>query len=122
MREEMDIRLSPELEKLVADKIASGRYASPDEVIHEALRLLEREEMSRNEKIEEFNRELQTRIASADRGQYVTAEDSRRHSQEKSASRRAALRLAELGGSQPDLDFRVTRRAISPRPRKGKRP
>jgi len=36
----MNVSLTPELEKIVAERIASGRYASADDVIAEALRLL----------------------------------------------------------------------------------
>jgi|SRR6516165_6447845 antitoxin ParD1/3/4 len=94
LREEifpMNVSLTPELEKFVADKVASGRYTSASEVVREALRLLEREEKSRKEQIAEFNRELQRRIDSADRGDYVTAEESLRRIQEKSAQRRKRI-------------------------------
>jgi antitoxin ParD1/3/4 len=37
----MNVSLTPELEKLVSDRVTSGRYASASEVIREALRLLE---------------------------------------------------------------------------------
>jgi len=40
----MNVSLTSELEKFVADKVASGRYTSASEVVREALRLLEREE------------------------------------------------------------------------------
>jgi antitoxin ParD1/3/4 len=36
----MNISLTPELEKLVAERVASGHYASASEVVREALRLL----------------------------------------------------------------------------------
>lgn len=36
----MNVSLTPELEKMVADRVRSGRYASASEVIREALRLL----------------------------------------------------------------------------------
>lgn len=87
----MNVSLTPELEKYVSDKVASGRYTSASEVVREALRLLEREEKSRKEQIEEFNRELQRRIESADRGEFVTAEESSRRIKEKSAQRRKRI-------------------------------
>ena len=87
----MNVSLTPELEKYVADKVASGRYTSASEVVREALRLLEREEKSRTEQLEEFNRELQLRIDSLDRGEYVTAEESLRRIQEKSAARKKRI-------------------------------
>ena len=37
----MDVSLTPELEKIVAERIASGGYGSASDVIGEALRLLE---------------------------------------------------------------------------------
>ncbi len=37
----MSISLTPELEKIVAERLASGRYASANDVIGEALRLLD---------------------------------------------------------------------------------
>jgi antitoxin ParD1/3/4 len=36
----MNIPLSPELERLIAEKLRSGRYQSADEVIREGLELL----------------------------------------------------------------------------------
>ena len=37
----MNVSLTPELEKIVAERVTLGRYASASEVIREALRLLE---------------------------------------------------------------------------------
>lgn len=87
----MNVSLTPELEKFVADKVASGRYTSASEVVREALRVLEREEKSREEQIAEFNRELKARLDSLDRGEYVTAEESLRRIREKSAERRKRI-------------------------------
>lgn len=87
----MNVSLTPELEKYVAAKVESGRYTSASEVVREALRLLEREEKSREEQIREFNRELQARIDSINRGEFVTAEESLRRIQQKSAERRRRI-------------------------------
>ena len=87
----MNVSLTPELEKFVADKVASGRYTSASEVVREALRLLEEHERSRAAQLEEFNRELRRRIESANRGEYVTAEESLRRIREKSAQRRKRI-------------------------------
>lgn len=43
-RKTMNVSLTPELERFVAEKVASGRYRSASEVVRAALRLLEREE------------------------------------------------------------------------------
>ena len=87
----MNVSLTPELEKFVTDKVSSGRYTSASEVVREALRLLEEYERSRAVQLEEFNRELQRRIESADQGDYVTAEESLRRIREKSAQHRKRI-------------------------------
>ena len=87
----MNVSLTPELEKYVSDKVASGRYTSASEVVREALRLLEREETSRKEQLDEFNRELQRRIDSVARGEYVTAEEFEREIEEWSTDRRKRI-------------------------------
>ncbi len=40
----MNVSLTPELEKFVADTVATGRYNSASEVVREGLRKLEEEE------------------------------------------------------------------------------
>lgn len=87
----MNVSLTPELEKYVADKVASGRYTSASEVVREALRLLEREEKSRREQLDEFNRELQARVEALDRGEHVTSEEVREHFRRKSEERRKRI-------------------------------
>ena len=87
----MNVSLTPELDKFVADKVASGRYTSASEVVREALRLLEDHERTRAAQLEEFNRELQRRMDSADRGDYVTSEESLRRIQDKSSQRRKRI-------------------------------
>ncbi|HEY2107559.1 MAG TPA: type II toxin-antitoxin system ParD family antitoxin [Candidatus Binataceae bacterium] len=37
----MNVSLTPELERMIAERVASGRYASASEVVRDALRLLE---------------------------------------------------------------------------------
>jgi len=37
----MNVSIPPELEAFVTSKVASGRYTSPTEVVHDALRVLE---------------------------------------------------------------------------------
>lgn len=87
----MNVSLTPELEKFVTDKVASGRYTSASEVIREALRLLEREEKSRKEQLDEFNRELQARLDGLDRGERVTGEEVREHFRRKSEERKKRI-------------------------------
>ncbi len=48
----MNVSLTPELEALVQEKVASGRYASASEVVREGLRLLEQRDRTDAEKLE----------------------------------------------------------------------
>jgi antitoxin ParD1/3/4 len=60
----MNISLTPELEKFVQDKVASGRYHSTSEVISEGLRLLEEQERLREVKLAALREDIQKGLAS----------------------------------------------------------
>ncbi len=87
----MNVSLTPELDKFIADKVASGRYTSASEVVREALRLLEEHERSRSARLEEFNRELQRRLDSADRGELVEPQAVWDRLEQRSRERRKKL-------------------------------
>jgi antitoxin ParD1/3/4 len=55
----MTVPLNPELERLIQDRLESGRYGSPSEVVRVALRLLE--EHDRLHQV--WSKELQDKIA-----------------------------------------------------------
>jgi antitoxin ParD1/3/4 len=66
----LNVSLTPQLEKLVKDKVKSGRYLSSSEVIREGLRLLDERDHIRAEKIEALKRdEVAIGIEQADRGE-----------------------------------------------------
>lgn len=67
----MNISLTPKLEKLVQEKLATGLYNSASEVIREALRLLEEKDRCRKVRIEELRKEVLIGIEQADRGELV---------------------------------------------------
>lgn len=46
------VSLPPDLEKLVEEKVESGGYQTPDEVIAEGLRLLEQRDQAAQKKLE----------------------------------------------------------------------
>lgn len=74
----MNVSLTPELEKFVQEKVASGRYTSASEVVREALRLLERKEQrleEREQALQAFGAELDRRMAELDRGEGIPAEE-----------------------------------------------
>lgn len=84
----MNVSLTPELDRFVADKVSSGRYTSASEVVREALRLLEQQDQTREARIEAFNKELDARIAAADRGEFVDPQAARERLQRKVRERR----------------------------------
>jgi antitoxin ParD1/3/4 len=87
----MNVSLTRELDKFVAAKVASGRYTSASEVVREGLRLLEEQDHIRTVRLQEFNRELKRRLESANRGNFVTADESLRRIRERSAQRRKRI-------------------------------
>ncbi|MBZ5624697.1 MAG: type II toxin-antitoxin system ParD family antitoxin [Acidobacteriia bacterium] len=70
----MNVNLTPELEKLVHNKVKTGRYNSASEVVREALRLLEDHDKVRVAQLSEFRREIDRRLASLDRGESIEGE------------------------------------------------
>jgi antitoxin ParD1/3/4 len=83
----MNVSLTPELEKFVANKVDSGRYTSASEVVREALRLLEEHDLSRAAQLDAFNKELAGRLAALDRGEHVDPKIVRERLQQKSSER-----------------------------------
>jgi antitoxin ParD1/3/4 len=54
----LNINLTPRLEKLVRQKVSSGRYNSASEVVREALRLMESHDELRSLKLEQLRRDI----------------------------------------------------------------
>jgi antitoxin ParD1/3/4 len=84
----MNVSLTPELEKFVADKVESGRYNSASEVVREALRLLEEHDRARSVQLAAFSQEIGARLAALDRGERIEPDAARERLQRKSQERR----------------------------------
>lgn len=65
----MNISLTPELEKYIANKVEGGWYQTASEVIREALRLLRLQEDVQQKKLDELRKDIAIGLAQADRGQ-----------------------------------------------------
>lgn len=65
----MNISLTPELEKLVRNKVKAGRYHSSSEVLREGLRLLDERDHYFDEKLKALKHEIAIGIDQADRGE-----------------------------------------------------
>ena len=81
----MNISLTPELEKFVQNKVASGRYHSASEVIRAGLRLLEEQEQLREVKLTALREEIQKGLAS---GQSIPGEKIFQELREKAKQRK----------------------------------
>lgn len=55
----MNINLTPQLEEMVREKVASGLYASASEVVREALRLMEEKDQLRMTKLDQLRKNIQ---------------------------------------------------------------
>jgi antitoxin ParD1/3/4 len=70
----MNVSLTPELERLVAEKVESGMYSSASEVVREGLRLLQERDELRRARLEELRREITKGVEQADRGELMDGE------------------------------------------------
>ena len=71
----MNVNLTPELEKLIRNKVKTGRYNSASEVVREALRLLEERDQIRQLQIQELRKRIQAGLASLERGKGIDGEE-----------------------------------------------
>jgi antitoxin ParD1/3/4 len=91
----MNVSLTPELEKMIGDKVSSGRYHSASEVVREALRLLEQQDELYRVRLEQLRKELDLGIDQLDRGERVpfsatTVERIKSRGRKRLASQRKA--------------------------------
>ena len=87
----MNVSLTPELERLVTEKVESGMYTSASEVVREGLRLLQERDELRRARLEELRREIARGVEQADRGELIDGEEVFRELRERNA-RAAAQR------------------------------
>ena len=67
----MDIILKPEQEKLIKAKVASGKYTTVDEVIAEALELLDERDKHYQKWVEDTRHKAAVGLAQLDRGEGI---------------------------------------------------
>lgn len=67
----MNVNLTPQLEKLVNDKVQSGRYNSASEVVREALRLMEQKDEVRAIELQALRGRIDKGLAEAGAGKGV---------------------------------------------------
>jgi antitoxin ParD1/3/4 len=67
----MNISLTTELEQFIQSQVASGKYASSEEVILASIRLLEEREHIYKGRFEELRREIMIGVEQLDRGEHL---------------------------------------------------
>lgn len=60
----MNVNLTPQLEEMVRQKVASGRYTSASEVVREALRLMEGQDSLRAARLEQLRQDIRAGLDS----------------------------------------------------------
>jgi antitoxin ParD1/3/4 len=86
----MNVSLTPELERQIEQRVASGNYTSASEVMREALRLFFRFDESSSREIDLLNQRIAEGLAQLDRGEAIPGDEARRVTRERIAARRKA--------------------------------
>ena len=71
----MSVNLPADLESFVVAEVASGAFASSDDVLRAAVELLRRENERRKQQ-DDLRRSLQASIAEADRGELIDVDEA----------------------------------------------
>lgn len=71
----MKVSLTPQLQKLVDQKVASGFYESPSEVVREALRLLEERDRLSGTRLADLREKIATGLQDLDEGRPLSADE-----------------------------------------------
>ena len=96
----MNVSLTPELEKLVNDKVKSGLYNSASEVVRESLRLLnDHDELNRIRR-NDLRREIMLGVEQIRNGQSITVSLDELPAFFEGVKKRGRERLAQLKENQ----------------------
>ena len=87
----LNINLTPQLEKLVRQKVSSGRYNSASEVVREALRIMEANDELQSLKLEQLRRDIRDGLNSGPARPWSAAETKRGGRKRLSARRVSAI-------------------------------
>ncbi len=73
----MNVNLTPQLESMIKQKVATGLYNSASEVVREALRLMEQQDHMRAIKLEQLRQDIQEGMSSGEATPWDTEEIKR---------------------------------------------
>ena len=71
----MNVSLTPELERRIAEKLESGMYTTASEVVREGLRMLFEADEARGRRLERLRAEIQLGLDDLDRGEVYSGEE-----------------------------------------------
>jgi antitoxin ParD1/3/4 len=72
----MNVSLTPELERMVEEKVRSGQYRTASEVVREGLRLLAQRDEEYQVKLAALRAEVQKGVDSLDRGEGMPGDEA----------------------------------------------
>ncbi|HEY0025459.1 MAG TPA: type II toxin-antitoxin system ParD family antitoxin [Longimicrobium sp.] len=72
----MNVSLTPELERMVEEKVRSGQYRTASEVVREGLRLLAQRDEEYQVKLAALRAEIQKGVDSLDRGEGMEGDEA----------------------------------------------
>ena len=84
----MNVSLTPELEKLVNDKVSGGMYQTASEVVREALRLLKERDELQKQRFQELQREIRIGLDQLRRGRGLPGNQAFEELRQRSRDRR----------------------------------
>jgi antitoxin ParD1/3/4 len=67
----MNVSLTPELERFIAELVESGRYRSASEAVRDAVRLLQQREEEREAKLEAIRKAVDVGVEELERGEGI---------------------------------------------------
>ena len=83
----MNVNLTPQLEEMVRQKVASGLYASASEVVREALRLMEEQDRAHAAKIAQLRQDIHDGLNSGESTPWDPEEIKREGRKKRAADR-----------------------------------
>jgi antitoxin ParD1/3/4 len=79
----VNVSLTPELDRLIQEKVASGRYQTASEVVREGLRLLDAQDQLRAAQLAQVRSKIDRGLKQLDAGEVVSAEHAWKHIRKK---------------------------------------
>ena len=89
----MNVSLTPEIQREIDERMASGLYTSSSELVREALRLFFSYDNLRQRELVRLNEALTEGIAQLDRGEGITGDESRRRTRARLDAKRASVQV-----------------------------